>query len=386
MEKFGKIMMVVFIGALILFVASPLIFLFLLSGAYHLIGPIAGLAVLILLLFIFSRLEIYKKPNGKKLAAAVIVFCLLAGSSFAIPYYYKESFAKVDDAGVDIYDYAPFTDSQKIARLEEPPAFKIESDVPKLDGATALFPLYAAFAEAVYSDEPWKSEPYNELVVSYTTPEAYSRLVNGEVDMIFAAGPSLGQERAAAAAGVELEMTPIGREAFVFFINSRNKINGLSSEEVRSIYSGKTTNWQELGGKNDTIRAFQRPADSGSQTTFIKFMEDTPIQEPEIEEMASGMGGIISEVASYRNYKNAIGYTFRFYSTEMVRNDKIKLLSIDGVEPTVETIRSGEYPLTSEFYAITAGTENPNVQPFIDWILSEEGQELVEKTGYVSIQ
>lgn len=386
MKKFSEIMMIIFIGALILFMASPLIFIFLLSGAFHLIGPIAGLAISILLLFIFSKLEIYKKPNGKKQAAVIIVFCLLVGSSFAIPHYYKESFAEVDDAGVDIYDYAPFTGSKKLARLEEPPAFKIEKDVPKLDGATALFPLYAAFSEAVYSDEPWQLEPYNELVVSYTTPEAYNRLINGEVDLIFAAGPSFGQEREAESAGAKLELTPIGREAFVFFVNSRNKINGLSSEEVRSIYSGNTTNWQELGGKNDDIRAFQRPADSGSQTTFIKFMKDTPIQEPEIEEMASGMGGIISEVASYRNYKNAIGYTFRFYSTEMVRNDKIKLLAIDGVEPTVETIRSGEYPLTSEFYAITAGTENPNVQPFIEWILSEEGQELVEKTGYVSVK
>lgn len=141
-----------------------------------------------------------------------------------------------------------------------------------------------------------------------------------------------------------------------------------------------------IGGKNDEIRAFQRPEDSGSQTMFIKFMGDSEIQEPEIEEVAEGMGGIIEEVASYRNYKNAIGYTFRFYSTEMVRNDKIKLISIDGIEPSIKNIRTGNYPLASEFYAVTAGTENLNVQPFIEWILSEEGQKLVEETGFVPLK
>lgn len=70
----------------------------------------------------------------------------------------------------------------------------------------------------------------------------------------------------------------------------------------------------------------------------------------------------------------------------MVGNKKIKLLSIDGVAPTKENIQNGTYPLVSEFYAITAGTENQNVQKLIDWILSEEGQAMVEKVGYVPVE
>lgn len=70
----------------------------------------------------------------------------------------------------------------------------------------------------------------------------------------------------------------------------------------------------------------------------------------------------------------------------MTQNNEIKLLAIDGVEPTIKTIRSEDYPLTSEFYAVTAGSDNPNVQPFIDWMLSVEGQELVERTGFVSVK
>ncbi|HSJ36790.1 MAG TPA: substrate-binding domain-containing protein [Planococcus sp. (in: firmicutes)] len=338
------------------------------------------------LLYFFVDIDLYKKANGKKIAAGIIMLCLLIGASFSIPYYYKQSFAQVDGE-VNLEDYQPFTSSEKLARLDTPANFKIERDMPELDGATALYPLYAAFAEAVYPKGDYPSyDPVYSDVVSTTTREAYDRLLAGKTDIIFVAGPSTGHQKTAEAKGIELEMTPIGREAFVFFVNSRNAVDGLKSEEIKDIYSGNTTNWSDVGGKNDEIRAFQRPVDSGSQTTFIKFMGDTPIEEPETEEMISGMGGIISEVASYRNYKNAIGYTFRFFSTEMIRNDEIKLLAIDGVEPSIETIRSNEYPLAAEFYAVTAGSDNPNVEAFIEWILSEEGQELVERTGFVSVE
>nr|WP_249023470.1 substrate-binding domain-containing protein [Planococcus salinarum] len=367
-------------------IGIPVLLYVLLSGAFHLIGLVIAGIFTLWLLYLFVDIDLYKKQNGKKIASGIIVLCLLIGASFSVPHYYKQSFAQVDGE-VNLEDYQPFTDSEKLARLNSTASFKIEHDLPKLDGATALYPLYAAFVEAVYPAGDYPSyDPVNSDVVSTTTREAYDRLLAGKTDIIFVAGPSAGHQKTAEARGIELEMTPIGREAFVFFVNSRNVVDDLSSDEIKNIYAGEVTNWSDVGGKNDEIRAFQRPVDSGSQTTFIKFMEETPIQEPEIEEMASGMGGIISEVASYRNYKNAIGYTFRFFSVEMVQNDKIKLLAVDGVEPSIETIRSDEYPLSAEFYAVTAGSDNPNVGPFIEWILSEEGQELVESTGFVSIE
>jgi phosphate transport system substrate-binding protein len=334
-------------------------------------------SMMILLIYILER------GNGKK-TAIWISLCLLVGIGFAAPYYYKESFAKVDDSEVDLFVYEPFKENEKLARLDSKASFAIEGELPILDGATALYPLFAAFAEATYPEGVY--EPHRGPVATTTTPSAYSRLIKGNADIIFAAEPSSGQLQDAKEAGVELELTPIGREAFVFFVNSRNKISDLSSEDIRGIYSGDIENWKELGGKNDEIRPFQRPEDSGSQTMFIKFMGDTEIEKPETENLESGMGGIIEEVASYRNYKNAIGYTFRFYSTEMVKNDKIKLLSIDGIEPSIENIRSSDYPLASEFYAITAGSKNPNVEPFLEWILSGEGQKLVEDTGFVPVK
>ncbi len=379
MNGFGK-------GLVVLMVIVGMTFTFF-GGMFYILNTgnaqLIGLIVAIIVSLIIFSVYITEKRSGKR-TIMWISLCLAGGLAYAAPHYYKESFEKVNDAEVDLFAYEPFKESEKLARLDQKASFQIDGEVPILDGATALYPLFAAFAEATYPEDIY--EPYKGPVATTKTSSAYNRLIKGNVDMIFAAEPSSGQIQAAEETGVELTLTPIGREAFVFFVNSRNPVTDLASEEIRGIYSGDFQSWEQLGGKDDEIRAFQRPENSGSQTTFIKFMGDKDIKEPEIEDVAAGMGGVIDEVASYRNYKNAIGYTFRFYSTEMVRNDKVKLLSVDGIEPSIENIRTGKYPLTSEFYAITAGTENPNVQPFIDWILSEEGQKLVEDTGFVPVQ
>ncbi|MCQ2368637.1 MAG: hypothetical protein MJ109_06480, partial [Kiritimatiellae bacterium] len=95
------------------------------------------------------------------------------------------------------------------------------------------------------------------------------------------------------------------------------------------------------------------------------------------------MGGIISATADYRNYPGAIGFTFRYYANELVRDKRIKLLKIDGIDPTVENIRSGRYPFVETAYAITVSERKGNVKKFIDFLVSPVGQSLVEKTGYV---
>jgi phosphate transport system substrate-binding protein len=106
------------------------------------------------------------------------------------------------------------------------------------------------------------------------------------------------------------------------------------------------------------------------------------------------MDGIINQVANYRNYKNAIGFSFRYYSTQMVTNNEIRLLALNGVLPTKETIADGTYPITNEFYAVTAspiGEPAPediddNIAAFLNWIRGQQGQKIVELTGYVPLQ
>ena len=121
---------------------------------------------------------------------------------------------------------------------------------------------------------------------------------------------------------------------------------------------------------------------------FEKIMKGNIIEEAQRENVPAGMGGIINQVANYRNFPDAIGFSFLFFSTEMVKNDQIKLLSIDGIYPSKETIQNNTYPFSDKFYAIYKNTEerNRNIDVFIDWILSEQGQELIQKSGYTPIE
>lgn len=327
---------------------------------------------------------------------AVCGACLLFAAYGAYDEYLVPT---LDERTLMLEEYAPFREDTRAASLDHPASLRMDGAAAerlRLDGATALYPVYAAFVRAVYPEGPYPlmEVGYHEGRVACTgTVRAYRRLVEGEADMIFAAEPSQAQRDYAASQGMELHLTPIGREAFVFFVNRRNPVDGLTVEQVRGIYSGAITSWRQVGGSFGRIRAFQRAEDSGSQSALLRLMGDTPLREPEEREVIGGMGGIIREVASYRNYRGAIGFSFRFYASEMAANDQIKLLALEGAAPTRESIRDGSYPLASSFYAVTAspaGEPAPeetdgDLAAFLAWICSREGQELVEKTGYVSV-
>lgn len=328
-------------------------------------------------------ISIFKLKKHKKMLYFIVLIAIILSIIPAIPGFYHKTRPIVQETHIDLYEYSPFNASSKVVHLDESSTFQIRDSLPVIDGATALYPVYAAFAQAVYPEKTY--EPYHSEVMSNRTGEAYKNLISGEADIIFTAAPSDEQLNAAKRVGKELVLTPIGKEAFVFFVNSKNKVENLSVEQIKGIYSGNITNWKEVGGKNNDIRAFQRDKNSGSQTALESFMGEVPIMDPPVEDIASLMGTMVDVVSSYKNYSNAIGYTFRYYSTQMVNNNNIRLLSVNGIEPSVASIRSGDYPITNEIYAITAGSDNPHIEPLIEWILSDQGQSIIEKTGYVPI-
>lgn len=354
----------------------------LLMGGINYVALLITSGVVVYVLFVLNLFRFFQTKKRKIIFGSIAGVAILISAIPIIKDMYIQSIPTVD-AEVDIGKYEPFSKYGKVTTLSEEATLQLTNNLPKMDGATALYPLYASFVEATYPEKSYS--PYNSEVMVTTTPNAYENLFSGSVDMIFAAAPSESQKKIAEQKGLELTMTPIGREAFVFFVHQKNPVDNLRVDQLTDIYMGKVTNWEELGGKDDTIRAFQRPEDSGSQSALQSLMKGMPLMKPPSKDIVSGMGGIINEVSQYRNYKNAIGFTFRFYSTEMVGNDQIKLLEVNGVAPTKENIRTNAYPITSEFYIVTAGTDNPNVEALIEWILSEQGQALVEKVGYVPI-
>jgi phosphate transport system substrate-binding protein len=300
---------------------------------------------------------------------------------------------------INYFLYRPFFTDSKVVVLPGESNLKLLDDLPLLDGATALYPVYSAFVRAVYPENPPKSYAYNipvssmgsqnqdKLIIRCTqTPVAYNNLIEGNVDMIFCAEPSKEQIIRAAEKNITFNLLPIGIDAFVFFFIYNNPIDNISSEQIQAIYSGGITNWHSINGNDEPIIAYQRPQNSGSQTILEQvIMAGRDVMEPIMENVIGGMGGIIEEVASYKNYTNAIGYSFLFFTTEMVNDNEIKLLSIDGIYPSKETIQNNEYPFIGPFYAITRGDETENMRQLMNWILSDQGQYLVENTGYIPI-
>jgi phosphate transport system substrate-binding protein len=330
--------------------------------------------------------------NKKQVVTIITVFILAIGTGAGVQWQRSKtvlpSYGFEYGGGYSSTDLTPYDVTNPgniLPKLESPSTFTIKnsSEMPRLDGAEAAYPVYSAFANAVYENIS-KVDNVMDIVSFTNTIYSYERLLSGEVDIYFGAEPSKEQQEMAIRQGKELVMTPIGKEAFVFFVNPENKVDSLDVSEIQSIYSGKIKNWSELGSKNERIIAFQRPKNSGSQTLLEKIMGDTPIMEPLKEDVPEGMGGIIEQVADYRNYDNSIGFSFRFFATGMRDNSKIKLLAIDGVEPTPENIASEKYPFTANLYAISLkDNTKTTIEPFLEWMKGPQGQEIIEKIGYI---
>lgn len=314
----------------------------------------------------------------------VAVACILATAGNELYQAYVRSVPLVHEREVDLSGYTPFGKPSKTAKLDGPATLKLENDLPVMDGATALYPVYAAFAEAVYP--PREYPRHAGHVRCSKTIDAYKALANGSADVIFVADPSAEQIAYAKSKGVALKLHPIGKEAFVFFVHKKNKVDNLALKQLKGIYSGQIGNWRTVGGSWSRIIAYQRPEGSGSQTALMRMMGETELSEPPTDRVPSGMGGMIHTVATYRNYHNALGFTFRFYATDMVQHDQIRLLKINGVYPDVAAIKEESYPLTSQFYAVTHQNPTANTRKLIAWILSDQGQELIRKTGYIPIR
>ena len=285
---------------------------------------------------------------------------------------------------IDSEDYAPGHRSQLTA-LRGTPRLSFTQNWPRMDGATAAYPLYASAFYALNRLLP-DDLAVKDYLLHSRTPDAYNHIIEGKSDIIFVAQPSARQKKRARDAGVKLIYTPFAREAFVFIIHQENPVQSLSEEQIRAIFSGKIIHWSDVGGKGKTIQPWQRPEDSGSQTVMLaKVMKGVTMLPPKETEISTAMSGVIREIAEYQNTRGAIGYTFRYYATQMYSSSNIKLLSINGITPTVDNIRNNSYPYTIDVYMVTRENPTSETQKLVQWFLSPQGQRLVQDVGYVPI-
>ena len=260
-----------------------------------------------------------------------------------------------------------------------------QENYPRMGGSLANKPLGQAVTAAVLG----VTREDADAMISFTgsTTDNYKMLVDGQFDILLAYEPSEEAKAYVEAQDVPLEMTPIGVDALVFICSTENPLDSLTLDQIRDVYTGKTTDWADLGGDAGEIIAYQRNPDSGSQTLFDKLLNlgDELMDPPEGRRIGT-MIGLLEAVADYQNSRNALGYTVYYYLTNMEKEklDTAKILAVDGVVPDNGTIGSGEYPLTNDFYVVIRASAELNSPERIlyNWICSAQGRELVLQENY----
>ena len=267
-----------------------------------------------------------------------------------------------------------------------------EDEFPVTDGSTACIPL---IAQIMADTTGMELEAAQSAVTTNTTAWAWRNLSlyggnEGDATKLIIAYEAPGSvKEEMAAEGGPLDQKAIGRDALVFIVNEENPVQSLSQQQLRDIYAGKITNWKDVGGADLPIVAFQRREDSGSQTLFQKLLiQGGELMDAPTELAPTEMGGLVDSIAEYNNTANAIGFSVYYYIDQMYSQPGLRLLAVDGVTPSNETIADQSYPLCNEFYAAVrqdSGADTPERKVY-DWLSTDAGRACIEKSGYVAVQ
>ncbi len=160
-------------------------------------------------------------------------------------------------------------------------------------------------------------------------------------------------------------------------VNPKNKVTALTKEQLVDIFSGKTTNWAEIGGNDGQINLYTRDEASGTREVFWK----KAISKGDIALSANFVVSNGAMKTAVANDPNAIGYM----SAGFV-DDGLTAVALDGVKPDIESIRSGEYTIARGLYSNTRGDATGLSQLFIEYLLSTEGQSIVREKGFIAVK
>lgn len=262
-----------------------------------------------------------------------------------------------------------------------------EENFPIVGGSLALKP-YGQALTATVLDIP-REGAIDPLIWEGSTTEKYRQFIDGEIEVLLAYEPSEEAIEYAKSKGFEWEITAIGADALVFICSNENPVQNITTEQIKRVYSGNITNWSQLGGNDAQIAAYQRNRDSGSHTLFEKLINlGDQLVEPPKDKQIETMIGLLEAIADYDNAENSLGYTVYYYLTNMESDklDRSKILWVDGIEPTNENIATGKYTLVNDFY-VAIPKNLPQDAPariLYNWIISQQGKELLERENYVA--
>lgn len=263
-----------------------------------------------------------------------------------------------------------------------------KNELPRLDASVLTQPLMTSIVKDFTG-----SDDISSSVLNYTdTDSAIKKLLNGEIDAVITTYPSDEVLALATARNIDLDIIPIAKEGFAFFTNKINPVDSIKVSDVQKIYIGEITNWNQLGGDNIDILAFQRPDNSINQMEMKRTVmkELKMISAPRSIFTDLVYGEINDLIANYNNPENGIGYSYYteaklLYDFDNTSDNSIKFLKINEIELTDETIQDGSYPFITNFYFIRdKNNESEHLQIFSDALLSDRGKNAIKEAGYIN--
>ena len=267
-------------------------------------------------------------------------------------------------------------------------------DMPVIDGSTSSYPFTAALYGTLFRGQHPRMPAEHSK-----SHQSYERLIQGEADLLFAATlPSAQLLERAAGSGGGLEWIPTGYDAMVFFTNRENSATGLTRAQIQDIYvRGIYDNWGQVGGPDAELLPYRRNSDSGSHALMERyFLEGGALSlSPDVHNVLTSyaMSSALTDVALAMEEEPptyAMGYSLYYYYQnnywvlDDVTDRELKLLAIDGVAPTEESIRDGSYPLADHCYVVIRADEGPDspARRVAQFMLTEAGQAVVESAGF----
>lgn len=173
--------------------------------------------------------------------------------------------------------------------------------------------------------------------------------------------------------------TTVAYDGIALLVNTENPVSNISLEDVKKIYTGEITNWKELGGDDSPIVVVSREEGSGTRDAFQEIVGYKSEELTKDATISDGSGAVKTTVAGN---KNAIG----FASFEYIDNT-VKALSVNDIEPTAENVKAGDYKISRPFILVTKeDTLTENGQKLMDFVLSTEGQQIVEENKLITIE
>jgi phosphate transport system substrate-binding protein len=250
-------------------------------------------------------------------------------------------------------------------------------------GSDTIVNLALAWAERYQAEHP-------DVRISVTgggSGTGIAALLNGTVDLANASRRIKDEEIGTARSqGIEPLEHIIARDAIAVIVNADNPVGELTLQQISDIYSGKITNWQEVGGEDRPIVKLSRETNSGTHVYFLETVlrlgksDDKTLFSTDTLLLPSSEG-IIAEV---RHNPNAIGYDGLGYVPHDVKTIAIaKEAGAPYVLPSIETVDDKSYPIARDLYMYTNGDPTGIVKDYLDWILSAEAQEIVAELGFV---